>query len=236
MATRSYSSPIRDAQVEQTRALLFDTARTLLVEGGLDALTLPKLAQAAGVSVPTVYRHFPTIDDLIRAFLEWLRPRVGQTPERLLATSAERLPKLPLENYPRYEAEAAVLRPLMESREFNRVRVASMSGRAQTAAAMLRPVAPGWSEAQLEAISGTLYMLNSPQAWRWFRDTWAVESDEAARAVSWAMRTLLDALALGPETPSPKPPKTAPKAKTATKTKTAPKTKSTAPKTRRTPR
>ena len=233
MATRSYSSPIRDAQVEQTRARLFDTARALLVEGGLDALTLPKLAQAAGVSVPTVYRHFPTVDDLIRAFLEWIRPRVGQTPERLLSTTPDRLPELPLENFPRYEAEAAVLRPLMESREFNRVRVASMSGRARAAAGLLRPVAPGWSDAQLEAMAGAIYILNSPQAWRWFRDTWAVESDDAARAVSWAMRSLLEALARGPETRAIARPGA--KAKTATKTKTTPKTK-TPPKTRRKPR
>ncbi len=214
MATRTYSSPIRDAQVEQTRALLFDTARALLVEGGLDALTLPKLAQAAGVSVPTVYRHFPTVDDLIRAFLEWIRPRIGQTPERLLATSADRLPELPLENYPRYEAEAAVLRPLMESREFNRVRVASMSDRARTAAGLLRPEAPGWSDAQLEAMAGAIYILSAPQAWRWFRETWAVEADEAARAASWAMRTLIEALARGPEAREPAP-----------KTKPAPKTR-----------
>src|SRR5262245_20247323 len=116
MAPRAYSSSIRDAQVEQTRAHLLDTARALLAEGGLDALTLPKLAQAAGVSVPTVYRHFPTVDDLTRAFLESLRPRVGQTLERQLPEDPGRLPALPRENYPRYEAEAALLRPLMDSR------------------------------------------------------------------------------------------------------------------------
>jgi AcrR family transcriptional regulator len=205
MTPRTYSSSIRDAQVEQTRTHLIETARALLVEGGIDALTLPKLAQAAGVSVPTVYRHFPAMDDLLRAFLEWLRPRVGQDTERLASLEADQVASLPLENFPRYEAEAAVLRPLMESREFNRVRVGATSDRAQNARKALRPQAPGWTDAELDAMSGAVWVLGSPQVWRWLRDTWGVDNDAAARASSWAMRTLLEALARGPEAPRAKP-------------------------------
>ena len=205
MAPRPYTSTIRDAQVEQTRSLLLDRARTLLVEGGPDALTLPKLAHAAGVSVPTVYRHFPTIEDLLRAFLDWLRPQLGQAPERLFAMSPAQMPSIPLENYRRYEAFAAILRPLMDSREFNQVRIASQRDRAVTARKLIRPHAPGWSDAELEAMIGTVWVLNAPQVWRWLRDTWGVDNDEAAGAASWAMKTLLDALARGPEKPKRKP-------------------------------
>jgi AcrR family transcriptional regulator len=201
MTPRAYSSSIREAQVEHTRALLLETARNMLVEGGLEALTLPKLAQAASVSVPTVYRYFPTLDDLFRAFLDWLRPQLGLSPERLLSAQPE---QLPLENFPRYEAESAVLRPLMESREFNRVRVASIRDRARTASARIRPRAPGWSDAQLEALSGAVFVFASPQMWRWLRDTWGLENEEAARAASWAAQALLGALARGPATAKPK--------------------------------
>jgi AcrR family transcriptional regulator len=210
MSPRNYSSAIRDAQLEQTRAHLFDTARAMLVEGGLDALTLPKLAQTAGVSVPTVYRHFPTLDDLYRAFLEWLRPQLGTSADRLMATTPEELPTVPLDNYPRYESHAAVLRPLMESREFNRVRVASMRDRARSASAQLKPISEGWSEAELEARAGAIWVLASPQVWRWLRDTWGLENDEAAKAASWAMGALRDALERGPEKPQAKPKSEAP--------------------------
>jgi AcrR family transcriptional regulator len=199
LGTRSYSSALRDAQVEQTRSLLMERARALLIDGGPQALTLPKLAQAAGVSAPTVYRHFPTLDDLLRAFLDWLRPRLGLTAERLSALTPEQMPSVPLENFPRYEAEAPILLPLMESREFNRVRVGNVRERARNAAKQMRAGAPGWSNAQLEAMIGTVWVLNSPQAWRWLRDTWGLENDEAARAASWATRTLLEALAQGPK-------------------------------------
>lgn len=203
MAPRAYTSPSRSAQLVQTRDKLLDAARAMLVEGGLDALTLPRLAEAAGVSVPTVYRHFATMDDLLRAFLDWIRPRIGQTTERLFSP-AERLPVLPAENYALYEQHAEVLRPLMESRAFNRIRVGSVRDRARSAAAVLRPCAPGRTASELEALAGAIYLFISPQVWRWLRETWGLEATEAAHASTWAIQVLLDALAR-PPTPARKP-------------------------------
>jgi AcrR family transcriptional regulator len=194
MAPRAYTSPIRDAQVEQTRQRLLDTTHTILTHDGLDALTLPRLAQAASVSVPTVYRHFPTVDDLLRAYLEWLRPRVGQTAERLLQATPDELPTIPLGNFAAYEEHARALLAVMESPTFNRIRVGSMSDRARRGADVLRERAPGWSEDELEAAAGAIYTLASPQTWRWMRETWRLDANRAARAASWAMRALIDAL------------------------------------------
>lgn len=203
MAPRAYTSPSRSAQLVQTRDKLLDTARAMLVEGGLDALTLPRLAEAAGVSVPTVYRHFATMDELLRAFLDWIRPRIGQTPERLFSP-AERLPALPAENYALYEQHAEVLRPLMESRAFNRIRVGSVRDRARSATAVLRSRARGRTASELEALTGAIYLFISPQGWRWLRETWGLEATEAAQASTWAIQVLLDALAR-PTTPRRKP-------------------------------
>ncbi|MCC6621446.1 MAG: TetR/AcrR family transcriptional regulator [Deltaproteobacteria bacterium] len=200
MTARKYESPVREAQLEETRERLFAVARELLTQGGLDALTLPRLAQAAGVSVPTVYRHFPTMDALIEAFLVWIRPLIGQTRERLMTAPAS-LPELPSENFARFEEHGAVLRPLMESRAFNRVRVASMRDRARQAAELLAGAAPGWRGEELEAMSGAIWVLASPQTWRWLVETWGLETKEAARAASWAMGALLEALGRGPAEP-----------------------------------
>jgi len=194
MAPRHYASPIRDAQLGRTRDRLLATTYELLAAGGLDALTLPKVAQAAGFSVPTVYRHFPTLDDLLRGFLLWIRPQLGQTADRLLGIRAADLPRLPIENFARYEQHAAVLQALIESRAWNQIRVASMSDRAARGAEVLREVAPKWPAGDLEAVAGAIYVLNSPQAWRWMRETWGLDSPRAARAASWAIKALIAAL------------------------------------------
>jgi AcrR family transcriptional regulator len=200
MAARSYSSPIRDTQVQQTKERVLEATHALLAASGLDGFTLPKVAQAAGVSIPTVYRYYPSVDDLLREFLAWIRPRLGQTQERLLEISAADVPHLPEENFARYEEHAAVLRALIDSRAFNQIRVGSVSDRAKRGAAVLRDKAPGWSDADLEAAAGAIYALNSPQAWRWLRETWGLDAAQASRGAAWAMRVLVDALAAQPMT------------------------------------
>lgn len=52
---RSYSSPRRDEQAEQTRQQILASARRLFSEAGYAATSISEIAEAAGVSVPTVY-------------------------------------------------------------------------------------------------------------------------------------------------------------------------------------
>ena len=196
MPTRRYDSPVRDAQREATRERIIDAALEL-VAGGLDELTIPAVATSAGLSPATVYRHFPTLDDLMLALLQWLRPRVGQTRDRLTGGAPERLADVARENYAGYEKHADVLRPLMESRAFNRARVGSEGRRAPHGVAAFRHVATGYSEQDLEGATGAVYMLVAPQTWRWLRETWGLDAETASRATSWAVQVLVEAIANG---------------------------------------
>src|SRR5579862_1591321 len=60
--------PLR-ADAERNRRRIMDSARALFAERGLD-VTLNDIAHHAGVGVGTVYRRFPSKDDLIDALFE----------------------------------------------------------------------------------------------------------------------------------------------------------------------
>ena len=83
----------REPQQERSRRtlenLLEATIRTLH-EGGLDGATIPRIAEAAGVSPATVYRRFKDKKDLLRAaFLHMLK--LNQANNRMhLATGLNR--------------------------------------------------------------------------------------------------------------------------------------------------
>jgi AcrR family transcriptional regulator len=65
--------PARPPKQERSRLTLhrlLSAAEALLNEGGLDAATVPNIAEAAGVSVGVVYRRFPDKDALLRAVYE----------------------------------------------------------------------------------------------------------------------------------------------------------------------
>src|SRR3954466_3603430 len=61
---RQYRSPLRGEQQQQTRERILEAAIALIAEDGLAELTVPGVAERAGVSLRTVYRHFPAKDDL----------------------------------------------------------------------------------------------------------------------------------------------------------------------------
>jgi AcrR family transcriptional regulator len=79
MTTTTDRSPVPPAKVlgadralradaRRNRDAVLSAAKQLFADQGLDA-QMPEVAKAAGVGVGTVYRHFPTKDDLIAALV-----------------------------------------------------------------------------------------------------------------------------------------------------------------------
>jgi AcrR family transcriptional regulator len=60
----------KQARSRLTLHRLLSAAEALMEQGGLDAATVPAIANAAGVSVGVVYRRFPDKDMLLRAVYE----------------------------------------------------------------------------------------------------------------------------------------------------------------------
>lgn len=58
---------LRDEQRELTRTKVLTTVLDLVAEGSMGELSVPLVAGRSGVSVATIYRHFPTKDALLDA-------------------------------------------------------------------------------------------------------------------------------------------------------------------------
>jgi AcrR family transcriptional regulator len=72
-----------DAQRNYDR--IVEVARQVFAEQGYDA-SLDEIAKRAGVGPGTLYRHFPTRDDLLDAMMKSWMERVDVTAEKVLAT------------------------------------------------------------------------------------------------------------------------------------------------------
>jgi TetR/AcrR family transcriptional regulator, regulator of autoinduction and epiphytic fitness len=78
---RSYHSPRRQQQAEQTRRHILETARQLFAVHGYTATTLPAIAREAGVSAPTVTAIFGTKVALVHALIQMVvRGNAGEAP------------------------------------------------------------------------------------------------------------------------------------------------------------
>jgi AcrR family transcriptional regulator len=77
---RPYDSSKRAAQASQSRAAILDCAERLFLESGYAATTIAAVAEAAGVSVETIYKAFGGKAGLVRAIRERRLGGVGPVP------------------------------------------------------------------------------------------------------------------------------------------------------------
>lgn len=78
---RRYRMQARATAVDQTRERIVEAAKALHAEQGIVGTSYEDVARQVGISQATVYRHFPTLDDLIPACarsIEVLQPLTPQ--------------------------------------------------------------------------------------------------------------------------------------------------------------
>jgi AcrR family transcriptional regulator len=77
----SFAASSRTPKGRKARQAIFRAMRTLVVERGLQATSLDRIADRAGLTQAALRHHFPTRDELLTAFLVsaslWFRARVA---------------------------------------------------------------------------------------------------------------------------------------------------------------
>ena len=91
---RLRQNPPRQARSRETFQRILAATEALLEEGGLDAATIPAIAERAGVSVGVIYRRFPDKDNLLRAVYQRFFTRAQEM--NLAALASLGTLKLPL--------------------------------------------------------------------------------------------------------------------------------------------
>jgi AcrR family transcriptional regulator len=186
---RTYRSDLRAEQAEATRARILD-ATIRVIAGGLAYVSIPAVAREAGVSVPTVYRHFATKRDLLAAVYphsvrgsgldELARPRSMDELLGGLRTYFERTDSL-----------GDLTRVAMASPASEAVRALTMPDRLAMFRRIADSVVPRPSEADRDRIARVLVILTASSALRLWRDQLGSSVDEVADDVDWVIHALI---------------------------------------------
>ncbi len=148
-----------------------------------DAITFPQVAEAAGVSLRTVYRYFPTRVDLLQSAAAWLAEFTGGArwdDPRTVDDLAGTVPEMGRV----FDEHTNVFRALAgdELQEQRRVAVAA-------AVSEVSGNLPADEARRAEAVLGC---LRSGRAWLALHDHYGLDGDEIVAALDWAARTLLE--------------------------------------------
>jgi AcrR family transcriptional regulator len=68
---RSYDNSLRLQQQERTQEAIRSAAKDFILEGRIHNFTIQEVAERAGVSYPSVYRHFPSREALVEHLVHW---------------------------------------------------------------------------------------------------------------------------------------------------------------------
>jgi AcrR family transcriptional regulator len=154
----------RRAAVEETRRRILEATLALHSEKGIFGTSWQDIARRADVSVGTVYKHFPSLDELVSACGELMYaitrpPSLEDAPQIFAAVSSleERLERLVSELFGFYERGAPYIETDFQERQLPMVREweahmrATIAGLAREA---LKPVEP--AEDTVQAVSALL--------------------------------------------------------------------------------
>jgi AcrR family transcriptional regulator len=185
---RSYDSSLRGEQAGQTRERILAAFAEQLAEAR-DDFSIPKVAARAGVSLRTVYHHFPNRDSQVRALAEWLERRIGVVDE---PRSAGELPAYAARMYERFADHESLIRAQLTPGIAEHVRARRRSGRVAAIERCVRDTNVGPDDVKLA--SALLKHVISADAGVALMDRYGLTIAEATGVARWLVGLIVGAL------------------------------------------
>jgi AcrR family transcriptional regulator len=188
-----YHSTLREEQAARTREKIEQAAASLIQSThNPEAITYKAVAEHAGVTEMTVYRHFPTREDLLRGLWRQLNARMGAgitmpgTIEELLAQHAGL--------FAGFDKLAPQILASITTPQGREMRSALNEKRRRAFRAIVDEAAPDLGPETRTRAAAVLQLLHSAHAWMSLREQWGMDGREAATATRWAIDQLLQNL------------------------------------------
>ncbi len=197
-ARRPYNSPLRAEHVDRTRARILEAVVEQIE--ALEEISIPRVAQRAGVSAPTVYRHFPDKQALIRALTEYVDQKLAlQTVPRRIDEFDQFVPRL----FSTFDEHETLVRARLISRVLRQIHRATQRRRAGAITRAMAEVTAGLDPEDARRACAVVRVLVSGNAWEMMRDSWDLNGKDAGEAVAWAVRVLVAELRRNPNSMKP---------------------------------
>jgi AcrR family transcriptional regulator len=186
---RGYRSELREQQSEATRQRILDATMQVLARG-LAEVTVPAVAREAGVSVPTVYRHFGSKRDLLAALQPHLQRRAGI--DRIAPPdSIDGLRGTLVALIGGMDGLDDVARAALASPGGEEVRRIHGPNRVRLGRAIADGVAPELPEAERDRVARLLLVMTSSSALRMWREHLGRSVEEIADEIDRAVRAVI---------------------------------------------
>jgi len=183
------ATSLREQHADLTRELILGALVELLEEGGADEISVQDVARKAGVSLRTVYRYFPTRDELVVSGATWIFSRLVADPgaEKTLDDLVESC-RMVFQHWDEHPELARALASTPAGAQFRHHRRQLRLAQVER---VLAEAAPALSKQERHMAAAVLGHLHGVTTWITLRDL-GLDADETATAVEWAMHALIE--------------------------------------------
>lgn len=186
-----YHSPLRERQVQQTRALILASLAEEIVERGAADVSVRDVAARSEIAERTVYRYFPDRQALLDGLAVWVATEItARGVDEQQIESVSDLTDAAIGTFAALDelgpvAEAMVMVALATGR-----RSASHERRSAEMRRVLEPHLSGLGD-DAEATFGVIRHLLSALTWYVLRTEFGLSGEEAGRAVAGVVEAVL---------------------------------------------
>lgn len=188
--TRTYKSDLRREQADATRSRILDAAAALVEASpdGASSVTTKRIAEEAGTTEVTLYRHFPSRTDLNQALWRHMNDQQGVAGG--FPTTLAEMPQRLVPLFTSFDTTPAHILNTLTSATGRDMRSSQNEVRCEAFLHAVQSENPGMVAADRVQAAAVLQLLYSAYSWLSLREQWGLSGPDAARAVGWALETL----------------------------------------------
>jgi AcrR family transcriptional regulator len=189
--SRPYRSALRETQAQLTRGLILDALIHLLDDRPADEISTRQLAEHAGVSLRTVYRHFPDRDSLLNGLAERLATVMGTRDLEAALQTIDDLGPMIKTMYAANDDFAALVRaevlfncdPARQAQESRH--------RTDRTTALIATAFPDIDARDQRHLVALIRSLSAGRTWLQMREGFGLKGTQSGPLVAWAINALL---------------------------------------------
>ncbi|KKM10332.1 TetR family transcriptional regulator [Clostridiales bacterium PH28_bin88] len=187
---RTYSSPLRSHQQGITRDRILEAVAAIISEGRILEFTVKEVADRAGVSYGSVYRHFPTRESLLEALYEAAAEIMDQrSPFKPL--SLDEIPAMARKTVAIIEEKATILQAFTMALAASNIQPQSRRQRDEVVQQLIAKSAPHLDPETARQAAAIISHLHSSLTWATLKQRFGLTAEETANAITWALQTLI---------------------------------------------
>jgi AcrR family transcriptional regulator len=152
-------------------------------------VTYDTLAAQAGVPLRTLYRYYPSKEQLFASFWPWMNTRIDvpsrpETPAELV----DHIPAL----FAAFDRDEPLIRAMLHHPQGRLARLDNAAGRREKFSAALHDITKDLSPVAAKRLLASVTALCSASGWETMKDNWGLSGPAAAEAARWAVTALID--------------------------------------------